>query len=241
MGRMSSHIPRAIVALDVPTLAEARAIVDRLGGDCDFYKVGLELFTAEGPEAVRWLRASGKEVFLDLKLHDIPNTVRNGAARAADLGASLVTVHGIGGPAMLSAAVAAAGKSCGVLAVTVLTALDDVALSTALGHHAIVVNEVMRLADLAALAGCHGVVCGGGESLRVRSRHGSLRTLVPGVRLRGDAAGDQARVVTPEGAVRAGASYVILGRTVTASSDPVAALRAARLEMEAAGARPAMD
>lgn len=232
MGGVRREIPRAIIALDVPTLVQAQAIVDRLGDDCDFYKVGLELFTAEGPRAVQWLREHGREVFLDLKLHDIPNTVRAGAARAADLGASLLTVHGIGGPAMLSAAVTGAGKSCGVLAVTVLTALDDVGLSEALGHPAIVVNEVMRIADVAALAGCHGVVCGGAESNRVRERYASLRTLVPGVRRPGDAAADQARVVTPGAAASAGATYVVLGRTVTAAADPAAALVAARRELE---------
>ena len=229
MDSVTPHA-RAIVALDVPTLRAAQQTVDLLGDDCDFYKIGLELFTAEGPAAVRWVREQGRRVFLDLKLHDIPSTVRGAASRAADLGASLLTVHGIGGPAMLDAAVAGAG-ACGVLAVTVLTSLDDVALSAAHGRSAIVANEVMRIADLAALAGTHGVVCSGAEAARVHARQPKLRTLVPGVRLRGDSAGDQARVVTPGEAARAGASYVVLGRTVTAAKDPAAALRAAKEEM----------
>ena len=225
----------AIVALDVPTLDAAQKMVDLLGDGCDFYKVGLELFSAEGPAAVRWVRAQGRQVFLDLKLHDIPNTVRGAASRAADLGASLLTVHGMGGPDMLDAAVSGAG-TCGVLAVTVLTSLDDGALSAAHGRSVIVANEVMRIADMAALAGTRGVVCSGAETARVHARHPMLRTLVPGVRLRGDgAAGDQARVVTPGDAARAGASYVVLGRTVTAAQDPVAALKAAKLEMLSAG------
>lgn len=223
--------PRAIVALDVPDEPSARALVESVGDACDFYKVGLELFTGAGPSVVRWLRDEGREVFLDLKLHDIPNTVRGATQRAADLGASLVTVHGLGGPAMLEAAVSGAG-ACGVLAVTVLTSLDDVGLSAALGRPGIVANEVMRIADVAALAGAHGVVCSGAESARVRRRIPALRTLVPGVRLAGDPAGDQARVVTPGDAARAGASYVVLGRTVTAARDPVAALAMVRVELE---------
>lgn len=229
-GLTGPQTARAIVALDVPSLDAARALVERLGDSCDFYKVGLELFAAEGPAAVRWLRENGREVFLDLKLHDIPNTVRGAAMRAADLGASLLTVHAGGGPTMVEAAVAGAGK-CGVLGVTVLTSLDDAGLSAALGRPAIVANEVIRLADVAAMAGAHGVVCSGAEARWVRERQPRLHTLVPGVRLSGDAVGDQARVVTPRDAARAGASYVILGRTVTAAPDPAAALMAAQREL----------
>ncbi|HJR42590.1 MAG TPA: orotidine-5'-phosphate decarboxylase, partial [Gemmatimonadaceae bacterium] len=142
---------RIIVALDVPRLDAARALVDLLGDGCDFYKVGSELFTAAGPPVAEWLRGAGKEVFLDLKLHDIPNTVRGAARIAASLGVSLLTVHASGGGAMIAAAVEGAGDRTGVLGVTVLTSLDSSALGVAWGREApVVADEVLRLAGLAA-------------------------------------------------------------------------------------------
>ena len=232
---------RAIVALDVPDQAQARAIVDRLGAGCDFYKVGMELFAAEGPTVVRWLREQGKEVFLDLKFHDIPTTVRGACRSAARLGVRLVTVHAYGGPAMLAAAVEGAGgqadgDGCGVLAVSVLTSHSAPDLAAAVGRPIPdVAEEVLRLAALAHEAGTHGLVCSGREVAAVRTRFGAaLRPLVPGVRLAGDAANDQARVVTPGAAAADGACYVVLGRTVTAASDPAAALARARQELESA-------
>jgi orotidine-5'-phosphate decarboxylase len=218
--------PRAIVALDVPTLAGAAALVERLGDACDFYKVGMELFTAEGPAVVSWLRARGRDVFLDLKFHDIPNTVRAATRSAARLGARLVTVHAYGGSAMLAAAVEGAGPQgadgCGVLAVTVLTSHTAESLGATLGRAVTSAeDEVLRLAATARDAGAHGVVCSGHEAATVRAAFGSaLRPLVPGVRLAGGASHDQARVVTPSEAARAGAAYVVLGRTVTAAPDP---------------------
>jgi len=224
-----------IVALDRPTLAEALALVETLGDACRFYKVGLELFTAAGPAAVDAIRTRGADVFLDLKLHDIPATVRGAARVAAALGARLLTVHASGGAAMLSAAVAGAaegGASCDVLAVTVLTSLDAAALASAWGRDDVrPEDEVLRLARLAGAAGAHGVVCSGGEVARVREAAPALAALVPGLRMPGDAANDQARVVTPAAAAAAGARYLVLGRTVTAAADPRAALDRVRASL----------
>jgi orotidine-5'-phosphate decarboxylase len=226
-----------IVALDVPSIERARSVVRTLGDACSWYKVGLELFVAEGPHVVTWLREEGKDVFLDLKLHDIPNTVRGAARSAAGLGARLLTVQGSGGAAMIAAAVEGAGAQdgdhCGVLAVTVLTSLTAHDLGAAWGREvASVEAEVLRLADIAQGAGAHGVVCSGLEAAAVRRAHAErLAVLVPGVRAAGSASHDQARVVTPEAAARAGARYVVLGRMVTAAVDPVVAYEAALAEL----------
>ncbi len=221
---------RAIVALDTPGFAEAAAIVDVLGDSCDFFKVGSELFTAAGPEAVRALRERELEVFLDLKFHDIPNTTRGAVRSAAGHGATLVTVHASGGRDMLSAAVEGAGDRCRVLAVTVLTSLDAKGLGHAWGRNvSSVLDEVLRLADLARSAGAHGVVCSAMEASAVRAAHGdALDVLVPGIRLEGGSAHDQARVATPAEAVAAGANYLVLGRAVTGAVDPRAAMRQVR-------------
>jgi orotidine-5'-phosphate decarboxylase len=218
--------PRAIVALDVPDAAQAEALLARLGPAADFVKVGSELFTAAGPELVARMRAELRDVFLDLKWHDIPTTVRNAARSAAKLDVRLVTVHASGGRAMLDAAVEGAGTTCGVLAVTVLTSLDALSLGQAWGRPiARIEDEVLRLAELARGAGAHGIVCSGAEAAAVRATYGNtLRLLVPGIRLAGGDAHDQARVVTPEAAVAAGASYLVLGRAVTAATDPREAL-----------------
>ena len=228
-----------IVALDVPSLARARAIVDTLGAACDFYKVGLQLFVAEGPPVVSWLREQAKRVFLDLKLHDIPNTVRGAARSAAAHGASLLTVHASGSSAMLAAAVEGAGAQdgtgCGVLAVTVLTSLTASDVEVAWGRPiASVEDEVVRMAGIARAAGTFGIVCAGTEAAAVQAVHGvALRVLVPGVRDAGGAADDQSRVVTPAQAAAAGAAYVVLGRMVTAAADPAAAYRAAVAQLGA--------
>lgn len=218
--------PIPIVALDVPDLERAKNLVRLLGESCSFYKVGSELFTGVGPVIVDWIRSEGKRVFLDLKFHDIPNTVRAASRSASACGASLLTVHGIGGSTMIGAAVEGAGERCGVLAVTVLTSLDTGQLSEALGRQiASISDEVERIAGQARAAGAHGVVCSGQESARIVASHeGRLATLVPGVRLAGDSAHDQSRVVTPADAARSGASYIILGRTVTSAPDPVSAM-----------------
>lgn len=214
--------PRLIVALDVASVGSARAIVERLGEACDFYKVGLELYTAAGPAAVEMLRHAGKEVFLDLKLHDIPNTVLGAARSAASLGVSLLTVHASGGRAMIEAATEGAGTETRILAVTVLTSLDAAALGTAWGRESpMVADEVLRLAELARAADAHGIVCSGAEAALVRARYGdALALLVPGIRPAGSAAHDQARAVTPAEAARAGANYLVIGRPVTGAADP---------------------
>ncbi|MGH7664707.1 MAG: orotidine-5'-phosphate decarboxylase [Gemmatimonadaceae bacterium] len=217
-----------IVALDVPDAERARVLVRLLGATCRFYKVGSELFTAEGPAMVRWLVDDGCDVFLDLKFHDIPSTVEKAARSAAALGATLVTVHASGGRAMIEAGVAGAGTECRILAVSVLTSHTATSLGEAWGRRAgggsgalDVSAEVLRLAELARAAGAYGLVCAGDEAATVRARHGdALRLLVPGVRLAGDESHDHARVVTPMTAAAAGATYVVLGRSVTAAASP---------------------
>jgi orotidine-5'-phosphate decarboxylase len=221
---------RAIVALDSPTFADAVAVVDALGDSCDFFKIGSELFTAAGPPAVDALRKRQLDVFLDLKFHDIPNTVRGAVRSAAGLGATLLTVHAAGGADMLSAAAEGAGDRCRVLAVTVLTSLGPSELSRAWGRDiGAVGDEVLRLADLARSSGVHGVVCSGMEAAAVRAAHGeALEILVPGIRLEGGPAHDQARVATPAEVVAAGANYLVVGRAVTSARDPRAAMRRVR-------------
>ncbi|HEX4684629.1 MAG TPA: orotidine-5'-phosphate decarboxylase [Gemmatimonadaceae bacterium] len=226
-----------IIALDVPTAEDALELVDYLGDSCRFYKVGNELFTAAGPGILRELVARECDVFLDLKFHDIPNTVAGGVRNAARMGARLVTVHASGGSAMLRAAVDAArqasgtdvaGDGCGVLAVTVLTSLAaaDVARAWGRGDGLEVADEVVRLADLSSAAGVDGVVCSGREASTVHERFGDrLAILVPGVRQAGAPKQDQARVVTVVEAISAGARYVVVGRMVTAAPDRRAAMR----------------
>jgi orotidine-5'-phosphate decarboxylase len=226
--------PRAIIALDVPSASEADALLARVGPGADFVKIGSELFTAAGPEIVSRMRDERRDVFLDLKWHDIPTTVRNAARAAAKLEVRLVTVHASGGRAMLDAAVEGAGSACGVLAVTVLTSLDAAALGEAWGRPiSRVEDEVLRLAEIARGAGAHGIVCSGAEAAMVRAKYGNtLRLLIPGIRLAGGDAHDQARVVTPEAALAAGATYLVLGRAVTAAADPREALTAVQRALE---------
>jgi orotidine-5'-phosphate decarboxylase len=217
-----------IIALDFPDPERAMTLVQTLDERCRFYKVGSELFTAGGADVVQWLRDTGCDVFLDLKFHDIPNTVAGAMRNVARMGVKLATVHSSGGTKMIEAAVEAAGDVCGVLAVTVLTSFDDATLGEVWGRTRVdVENEVLRLAELARSAGVHGIVCSGHETAAVRSRHGdALRILVPGIRLAGDAAGDQSRVMTPDAAARAGATYIVVGRSVTGAQDPRAAMSA---------------
>ena len=226
---------RAIIALDVPNLAEADALLTRVGSGADFVKIGSELFTAAGPEIVSRMRDERRDVFLDLKWHDIPTTVRNAARSAAKLDVRLVTVHASGGRAMLDAAIEGAGSACGVLVVTVLTSLDATTLGDVWGRPVKrVEDEVLRLAELARAAGAHGIVCSGAEAAAVRAKYGNtLRLLIPGIRLPGGDSHDQARVVTPEAALNAGASYLVLGRAVTAATDPREALTSVKRAIEA--------
>jgi orotidine-5'-phosphate decarboxylase len=219
-----------IVALDVPSQESAGIIVSALGDLCRFYKVGSELSTSAGPSMVRFLRDHGNEVFLDLKWHDIPNTIKGAARSASRLGARLVTVHASGGIPMMRAAVEGAQQGGGqtkVLAVTVLTSFDAERLNQAWGRPNIVVaDEVLRLAGQAVEAGVQGIVCGGTEAAAVRKTFGNaLEILVPGVRLTGAASNDQVRVVSPKEAAAAGANYIVVGRTVTADAAPREAIR----------------
>ena len=217
--------PQPIVALDVPTESDALALVAKLGPRADFYKVGLQLFTAAGPHVIEKLHAEGKRVFLDLKLHDIPSTVNKAAGSAMRMNVALLTVHGLGGEAMVRAALDGAGEHTGVLVVTVLTSMDLAAASAALGRPlGSLGEEVLRISALAASAGAHGVVCAGAECAAVRAKFGAtLEPLVPGLRTAAIGGDDQSRVVTPEEASKAGAAYVIVGRAVTAAPDPAAA------------------
>ncbi len=219
-----------IVALDVADTASALAMVRQLGTRCGFYKVGSELFTASGPTVVRAIRELGHEVFLDLKFHDIPNTVAGAVKSATSLGATMLTVHASGGEAMIGAAVEAAGLGCRIMGVTILTSFTAEALGAAWGKVGVQVNdEVVRLAGLCAQAGAHGIVCSGHESSLVRSRFPSLSPLVPGIRFADGSVHDQARVVTPEGAVAAGARYLVIGRAVTGAADPAGAMERVNL------------
>jgi orotidine-5'-phosphate decarboxylase len=232
-GARTSGRAVPIIALDVPTTESALMIVSHLGELCRFYKVAGELFTGAGPAIVQALQHHGCNVFLDLKFHDIPNTVRGAARSAARIGARIISVHATGGQAMMEAAVEGAQQGAGanpppeVFAVTVLTSLDARATAEAWGRPAVDVREeVHRLADLARQSGVTGIVCGGDEAAEIRRDYGdALKLLVPGVRLRGSAADDQVRVVTPAEAVDAGASYIVVGRTVTAAEAVREAMR----------------
>lgn len=223
-----------IIALDVPTLAAAQELCARLGPEADFVKVGLELYTAEGPRVVEWMQGQGKRVFLDLKLYDIPNTVRGAARSAASMGVSLLTVHGYGGAAMVEAAVEGAGSQTGILVVTVLTSFDTQSLGVSLGREVPEMGaEVLRVAGVALAARAHGVVCSGHEVNVVRTTYPTLSPLVPGIRLSGGETHDQARVATPERAAADGASYLVLGRAITAAADPARTLADVRRSLGA--------
>lgn len=216
---------RVVVALDVPSLERALALTDRIGPQCTVYKVGLELFTAAGPEVVRALQDRDKDVFLDLKLHDIPNTVARAVACAADSGVRFLTVHAMGGSEMLAAAAEAAPPSTTLLGVTVLTSLDVSALGQVLGRPVRRVRRhARRLAVLAREAGLGGVVCSAAEAELATEALGPGREIVtPGIRFVGGPAHDQRRTRTPEEAFRAGATRVVVGRPVVSAHDPAAA------------------
>jgi orotidine-5'-phosphate decarboxylase len=220
--------PTPIVALDFPSADVALRMVERIGDVCKFYKVGGELFTAAGPQVVQALRALGNDVFLDLKLHDIPNTVRGAARSAAAIGAKLLTVHASGGREMIAAAVEGAGSRCGILGVTILTSLDAATLRSAWGRKTLeVYGEVLRLAGDCAAEGAHGVVCSGLEAAKIGAKYGGkLKLLVPGIRVTGGKADDQKRAVTAAEAAKAGANYIVLGRMITEAKDPRSELMA---------------
>jgi len=218
-----------IVALDVSSAAAAHKIVAAVGDSAFSYKIGMQLYTAEGPAVVRDLVSSGRKIFLDLKYHDIPNTVASAVREAAALGVSMLTVHASGGGKMLRTAVHAAktvNPSLMVLAVTVLTSLEDQDLDK-LGIHGRVQDQVHRLAALALADGCQGIVCSARENSRLRRELGNDFAIVnPGVRPAGADPGDQARVVTPVEAISTGATHIVIGRPITSAPDPAAEARA---------------
>jgi orotidine-5'-phosphate decarboxylase len=219
---------RLIVALDVSTAAAAQKIVAAVGDSALTYKVGMQLYTAVGPQIVRDLVGSGRRVFLDLKYHDIPNTVGAAVKEAAELGVSMLTVHAAGSNKMLRAAVEAAAARPGlmVLAVTVLTSLGQDDLET-IGVGETVKESVVRLAKIALANGCQGVVTSAREAPALRAELGRDFSIVtPGVRPAGASVGDQVRVVTPAEAIAAGASHIVVGRPITHAADPAAEARA---------------
>src|SRR5579859_1955910 len=219
---------RLIVALDVSTAAEAQKIVAAVGDSALTYKVGMQLYTAEGPQVVRDLVASGRRVFLDLKYHDIPNTVGAAVAEAAKLGVSMVTVHAAGSGRMLRSAVDSAKANPGlmVLAVTVLTSLDANDLEK-IGVRGSVEDSVVRLATIALANGCQGIVTSAREASTLRAELGhDFAIVTPGVRPAGTSVGDQVRVVTPAEAIASGASHIVVGRPITEAADPAAEARA---------------
>jgi orotidine-5'-phosphate decarboxylase len=219
---------RLIVALDVSTAAAAQKIVAAVGDSAFTYKVGMQLYTAEGPQVVRDLVASGRRVFLDLKYHDIPNTVGAAVAEAAKLGVSMLTVHAAGSGKMLRAAVDAAKAKSGlmVLAVTVLTSLDGNDLEK-IGVSGSVEESVVRLATVALANGCQGIVASPREATVLRTKLGDDFAIVtPGVRPTGANVADQVRIATPAQAIASGASHIVVGRPITEAADPAAEARA---------------
>jgi len=233
--RISRVFPLAdlVIALDVPSRADALALVDRLPSKADYFKVGLELFARGGPTLVRELRLRARRVFLDLKFHDIPNTVAAASRASADLDADLLTVHASGGPRMIEAARAGVeGSSTRIIAVTVLTSLSGPEVSECWGRaEADRSVEALRLAQLSVASGAHGVVASVREAPALRDAlpHGSL-IVTPGIRLPGESPDDHAAFATPREAVQAGSDLLVVGRSVTGADDPGEAFMRVRLD-----------
>jgi orotidine-5'-phosphate decarboxylase len=228
-----------IVALDFGSAEEALALVEVLGDPGTFYKVGLELYTRAGPDVVRELRARGKRVFLDLKLHDIPNTVAGAVRAAAALDVELLTLHTAGGGPMLRAAVDAAGEGVRLLGVTVLTSLTASDVESVWGREIRSIrDEVVRLGGFAAEVELHGVVASAVEAGWLRPALGDGFLIVtPGIRSIGTDPGDQKRVASPADAVAAGSDYLVVGRPIIQADDPRAALESLLAEVAAARTR----
>lgn len=231
---------RLIVALDVSTMDAMKSIVSSLGDSVSFYKVGMELFYAEGDQTVRYLQEHGKHVFLDLKLHDIPNTVAHGVSSLTRLGANLITIHGQGGPIMMKAAAEAARESAEklgierpkLLAITVLTSFDDESW-TSIGGQLPIADQVIRLAKLAKESGMDGVVCSALEAKMIRDACGpDFLIVTPGIRPSFAATHDQKRIATPSSALQDGASRLVIGRPITQAEHPQEAVRLIIEEME---------
>jgi orotidine-5'-phosphate decarboxylase len=227
---------RLIVALDFPSAEPARAFLNKLDGTCRWLKVGMELYYAEGNAFVQEFRSEGYEIFLDLKLHDIPNTVAGAVGSSIKSGASLLTIHAAGGAAMMAAAVKASATPGAprLLAVTVLTSMDAEQL-TGIGIADSPANQVLRLAQLAWSAGVRGMVCSAEEVAILRAKLGETAELiVPGIRPAGSAVGDQKRIASPADAIRRGASRLVVGRPITQAADPKAATEAILEEIASA-------
>ncbi len=230
---MTGPAPELAFALDVPSAAQATEWMGRLHGHVDVFKVGLELFIAEGASMVR-AAASTADCFLDLKLHDIPATMARAASRAASLGARDLTIHASAGPAAIEATRRAVeGSGMRLLAVTALTSLDAAALKT-IGMDGDPAAVALRLGKLAFDAGAHGLVCSAHECAALRALSSELVLVVPGVRPAGGDRGDQKRTATPAEAVRAGATMLVVGRPIRNAEDPILAARAIRTEMNTA-------
>ena len=224
---------RVIVALDVPDMVGLNSFLDRLEGQPRFYKIGLELFVAEGARAVEAVQKRSGKVFLDLKLHDIPETVARAVASATSLGAELLTVHTAGGFEMMRRAADVAKGKPGILGVTVLTSLSEEDLC-ADGIAGTMREAVVRRAKLAEKAGAAGIVCSPQEVADVRAASSTLALVVPGVRPAGAALGDQKRVATPASAISAGADYLVVGRPISDAQSPAAAFAALVGQVESA-------
>lgn len=233
---------RLIVALDVATLAEVRQLVATLGDSVHYYKVGMQLFYSTGMDCLTYLRAAGKDIFLDLKMHDIPNTVAQGAAALTRLGVGMINVQASGGAAMMRAAAAqVAATAAGLniprpklIAVTVLTSMDEQEWSL-LRHSTGIPEQVVQLAKLAKASGLDGVVASPQEAALIRAACGpDFAIITPGVRPQGAVLHDQSRVATPAAALGAGADYLVVGRPITAAPDPRAAAQAILAEMRQA-------
>lgn len=221
--------PKIIVALDYPTAEAALALTTQLDPQRCRLKIGKELFTRSGPAVVEKLINDGFDVFLDLKYHDIPNTVAKACKAAADLGVWMVNVHALGGAAMMVAAREAVGQSSdrpSLIAVTLLTSMDQTTFEQ-IGLQGHIGDTVLRLAQLANDSGLDGVVCSAQEATKLRSQHGpDFQLITPGIRPANSEQGDQHRTMTPAEAIAAGSSYLVIGRPITEAADPMTALAA---------------
>src|SRR5437763_7537915 len=217
---MTKAADKIIVALDVATKKEALVLVDQLNGQISFFKIGLQLYTAEGPEIVRAVLSTGAKVLLDLKLHDIPNTVARAVESASNLGVHMLTIHLSGGSEMIRAATAVRANNISILGVTVLTSATEQTLRE-IGISDEVGDQVLRLAKLGVEADIDGIVASPHEIKILRAEFGDkVKIVVPGIRPSGSESGDQKRVMTPREAIDAGADYLVIGRPIIAHSRP---------------------
>jgi orotidine-5'-phosphate decarboxylase len=229
---MTKATDKIVVALDVATKSEAMRLVEQLREQISFFKIGLQLYTAEGPEIVQAVTASGAKIFLDLKLHDIPNTAARAVESASELGVQMLTIHLSGGSEMIRAAVAARKREMSILGVTVLTSstqhtLDEIGIEEQLDRH------VLRLGNLGVAAGIDGLVASPFEARFLRSEFGDkIKIVVPGVRPSWSEPGDQKRFMTPREAIEAGADHLVIGRPITAHKNPREAVAKILSELE---------